>query len=785
MKMGVSLFYAIAVTLMVFFKVGTSQDECKGITCKECISFGSNCGWCLQKNFSESRCQLSRLLKKSCQEAAYSPSSESNAAKNDRVNDGSGDEPPVQVSPQKVVLKLRARDDKLAPIRMTFRAANNFPVDLYFLFDNSKSMQPYIQDLGSLAENIGKSIGNISRNFQMGYGVFQDKVILPFTDTTPVKLANPCLSASKQDVCSPPFEFQHLLNMTKNTQLFTKKVKETNITGNLDHPEGSLDAIMQSVTCKEKIGWRSTSRKLLIFASNDRFHLAGDGRLAGIVIPNDGMCHLDKDYKYSKELEQDYPSVSQIRKVIIENEVHVIFAVKDQKELFEKLSEKVPQSVVETLAKADQSSNRNMQEIIEKKYKEMISVVEMKHTNTPGVDVRIKAKSSICETKDTNVCKGIKIGDEIEFDVEIKLTECPADMRKLQVEIFPDSLRNDKLVVDIEPICTCACEIDQSSWEVNSNSCSDGNGTLKCGVCDCNENRSGPVCECATAEETSDQSQCSRPGENSTRVCSGVGQCECKVCKCNEGYSGPYCECNDVACGLYDKQICGGIRGKCVCGECKCATGYTGSTCQCSTSNDTCKLPATGEVCNAKGICECDLCVCQKGYIGKYCEICFLCGDSVCDSMTYRQCAQCHFEKKIETCPLNCPHVEIVESLKNLEASSQCSIKQDDGCFISFIVTGTIETNVTVIIQKTKTCPEPVDILPIVAGVVGGVVAIGLLLLILWKILTTIFDRIEYSRFEEDLKKCKWAQQDNPFYKGATTTYKNPMLDTSQPLDDK
>lgn len=61
-------------------------------------------------------------------------------------------------------------------------------------------------------------------------------------------------------------------------------------------------------------------------------------------------------------------------------------------------------------------------------------------------------------------------------------------------------------------------------------------------------------------------------------------------------------------------------------------------------------------------------------------------------------------------------------------------------------------------------CPEPVNIVPIAAGVVGGVVAIGLLLLLLWKILTTIFDRIEYSKFEEDLKQCKWAQVGNDQY---------------------
>ena len=42
--------------------------------------------------------------------------------------------------------------------------------------------------------------------------------------------------------------------------------------------------------------------------------LLGDGKLGGIVKPNDGLCHLDRNtpatYTHSTEL--DYPSVSQV-----------------------------------------------------------------------------------------------------------------------------------------------------------------------------------------------------------------------------------------------------------------------------------------------------------------------------------------------------------------------------------------------------------------------------------------------------------------------------------------
>ena len=42
--------------------------------------------------------------------------------------------------------------------------------------------------------------------------------------------------------------------------------------------------------------------------------LAGDGKLGGIVKPNDGLCHLDRNSPatYTHSTEQDYPSVSQV-----------------------------------------------------------------------------------------------------------------------------------------------------------------------------------------------------------------------------------------------------------------------------------------------------------------------------------------------------------------------------------------------------------------------------------------------------------------------------------------
>ncbi|CAG5132346.1 unnamed protein product, partial [Candidula unifasciata] len=682
------------------------EAQCVGTTCDECISSSYSCAWCTQKTFTGPRCQPRGALVASECETRYIENPESQQRVDEHVRDGNGlNLNAVQIQPQRVRITTRSRKDY--KFTMTFRAANNFPVDLYFLFDNSYSMANHIKDLAKLANDIGKSIGDISSNYLMGYGVFQDKVILPFTDTSPPRLANPCFDKSAVDpvICAPPFEFRHLLNMTKSIASFKEQVDKTEVTGNIDYPEGSLDAILQAITCKSEIGWRSVSRKLLIFASNDRFHLAGDGRLAGIVNPNDGHCHLDGAGKYAKELEQDYPSVSQLADITEKNEVHIIFAVtSNQLQLFKLLTDRIPQSKVELLSSPNDTSNKNIKDIIEKKYREMISEVEMVHTKVKGVDVQIKATSEECQLRGTNKCKGLEIGTEIKFDVEVKVTECPSnpEERIKEVVIYPESLKNDKLVIDIEMLCECPCSEDQKTWDTSSNVCTAGNGTLKCGVCECHKDRFGSLCECDATDLDGPNSGCIKPGENSTLLCSGTGKCECGVCTCDEGYSGPFCECNDRACGIFQREICGGANGRCVCGQCVCEPDFTGDACECPTSNSNCIYDE--KVCNNAGTCECGKCKCKgEGYIGQFCENCFFCGNSLCEVPTYRRCAQCAWSSQnVDDCRQDCPEINLVDTITSDEGPNVCSIIQDDGCSLYFQITRSSNgTDVVINVQKT------------------------------------------------------------------------------------
>lgn len=62
---------------------------------------------------------------------------------------------------------------------------------------------------------------------------------------------------------------------------------------NLDGPEGGLEALVQAIVCQKTIGWRPKSRKLLVYTTDATYHLAGDGRLAGIYSKNDLKCDFN------------------------------------------------------------------------------------------------------------------------------------------------------------------------------------------------------------------------------------------------------------------------------------------------------------------------------------------------------------------------------------------------------------------------------------------------------------------------------------------------------------
>ncbi|KAB0398112.1 hypothetical protein E2I00_019761, partial [Balaenoptera physalus] len=259
------------------------------------------------------------------------------------------------------------------------------------------------------------------------------------------KLRNPCPNKEKE--CQAPFAFRHVLKLTDNSNqpgglrhdttdstislrpcanLLKPKCKEmilssktpeppnpggscSRITPTSSAPQGAEGVLARlpdsyvalvsvpAVACPlltprhEEIGWRNVTR-LLVFATDDGFHFAGDGKLGAILTPNDGRCHLeDNMYKSSNEF---------------------------------KLTEIIPKSAVGELS--DDSSN--VVQLIKKAYNKLSSRVFLDHNTLP--DTLKVTYDSLCSNGVLKVdqprgdCDGVQINVPITFQVKVTATEC-------------------------------------------------------------------------------------------------------------------------------------------------------------------------------------------------------------------------------------------------------------------------------------------------------------------------------------------------------------------------
>uniref|UniRef100_A0A1B0CHL5 Integrin beta n=2 Tax=Endopterygota TaxID=33392 RepID=A0A1B0CHL5_LUTLO len=572
----------------------------------------------------------------------------------------------------------------------------------------------------------------------------------------------------------------------------TKEVSEASVSGNLDAPEGGFDAIMQAIACRDEVGWREHARRLLVFSTDAGFHYAGDGKLGGVITPNDGECHLDKNGHYTHSKIQDYPSISQINLKVKQNAINVIFAVtKQQIEVYKKLSEHIEGSSAAELS----SNSSNVVQLVEEEYNKISSSVVMKDNATSAV--KITYYSSCLEggkMVQTNMCDGLKVGDMVEFRANILVQTCPQNPRDWfqTFQIYPVGI-NESLIVDLQMLCDCECEHpDHRGYVSNAAECN-YHGTLKCGICECYDQYFGRNCECGMLDIHSEieRDRACRP-DNTTIDCSGRGACVCGVCECEkrpnpeEVISGTYCECDNFSCDRHNGLLCSGPdHGVCQCGVCHCLEGWTGTACDCRASNDTCINPHDGEICSGNGECVCGTCNCkitdEGRYSGRYCEKCPTCSGRCHE---FKDCVQCQVYQTgpmgddkdlcMQNCTLFTPITEEVVTADETKDEVLCTFYDEDDCRFQFVYTDRDDDKVVVRAQEERECPPKVFMLGVVLGVIAAIVLIGLAILLLWKLLTTINDRREFARFEKERMMAKWDTGENPIYKQATSTFKNP-----------
>ncbi|XP_043911160.1 integrin beta-3 isoform X2 [Protopterus annectens] len=596
-------------------------------SCRDCLAVHPSCAWCSQQDLplGASRCDLRDNFQENVCKSEYI---EYPASKMDIVEDkplsnkeSSSKSDFTQISPQKMVITLRPDDSVVFTIKV--RQVEDYPVDLYYLMDLSNSMKDDLSNIQTLGSNLARNMSTLTSNFRIGFGAFVDKPIAPYMYTSPEAIINPCYGTVLPP-CIPMFGYKHVLSLTDEVTRFNEEVKKQHVSRNRDAPEGGFDAIVQAAVCNTKIGWRQEASHLLVFTTDAKTHIALDGRIAGIVQPNDGECHIGSDNEYSHSTILDYPSLAQLNEKLTDNNINLIFAVTDVVvDLYKKYSELIPGTAVETLSK----DSNNIIQLIVDAYGKIRSKVELEVRDVP--EELFLSFNATCLNGEVNPglksCTGVKVGDTVSFSVEAKARGCP-DSKTKTFSIKPVGFK-DTLTITVNFNCDCSCE---ASAELNSTKCNYGNGTYECGICQCYPGHLGPMCECKEGEyNPTKQDQCI-PKEGQP-VCSGRGECSCSQCIChNNDFGkvwGKYCECDDFSCVRHKGKMCSG-HGQCSCGDCICDQGWSGDYCNCSTLIDNC-MAANDLMCSGRGQCSCGQCECtQPGAYGNTCEKCPTCPDA-------------------------------------------------------------------------------------------------------------------------------------------------------------
>ncbi|KAG5683512.1 hypothetical protein PVAND_012786 [Polypedilum vanderplanki] len=801
-------YWALALISLLIIKivlVNANSKYCVNQdTCDKCLNQHPTCAWCSDRLYEmrRARCMTEKdLLEANCRKEFiqinhYEPMSN---VRDDDLRDFNKDFDSVQIRPQSVRMKLQK--NRQQTVKLKYKPAKNYPLDLYLLMDLTWSMRDDKETLVKMGGSLSTSLKNLTENFRLGFGSFADKPIAPYIN--PGTEDNPCKLV--QETCLPTYGFKHKLAMTDNIQEFITKVNGSEITGNLDNLEGGLDALMQVLVCREEIGWNDKTRKIVVFATDGPMHFAGDGLLAGLVKKNDKSCHLSDKGEYMASLEYDYPSLEEIYRELLRTKVSVIFAVtSDVIYHYDQMHE-----IMEEITSVGQlaADSSNILQLVEQGFKQAVKRAQFQDDAPDYLRVEYKTNcGGKYETlQDTNKCDNIEIGKEYEFDVGITLLKYPDDGAKsVKIKIEEANIDAEATEIDIEidyPCTNCLAH----PGEIASALCS-RNGEYKCGACICDSGYVGKQCECNLQEYSSSKeldNQCREPkitNNNETKLmppCSDRGECLCGECFCNANYEGKYCECETCPVSDDNGEECNGHALFCDCGVCQCQPEFTGPTCECSTLQTNCISPDSkmsndgGKICSGHGTCKCNQCECEDSRTGKFCES--TPGNETFNSLCifYETCVQCVINRKLQH---ECSDYEQKCSSQNgllyksefydkiSDADILCiaRVRYDDDTVCEYKFTYELdeksETNLRI---ENTDCP-PVNVAAYsIIGIIVATFLIGFLILMVIKCNMYIAEKREFAAFEKERDQQTEYKYESPLYKSPVTTFRNPQS-TSQ-----
>ncbi|KAI5639675.1 integrin beta chain VWA domain-containing protein [Phthorimaea operculella] len=755
--------------LCVAFCFGVLQASvipCQKIkTCKACVRAVPACKWCSSDsvifNKKNPRCVSATIAFNECPaDNVENPKSTlSNIAEYNHDFSST-----TQIKPQR--LKITLRPGEPQAFNFSFKPSQNFPADLYFLFDSSTTMKGALRAVASAAKEIYESMKNKTSDVLIGMGTFVDKNAAPF-----VREKNPT---------NPISSYTHKLSLTEDIESFKKLVNElaSNAKGNYDQREGGFDALAQAITCN--IGWRDMSRKIIFFFTDALSHTAGDGKAAGILYPYDGECYTNGNGTYTKELQMDYPSIGMISELAQREGVTIIFIVENSiKKYYNAVAKHIHGSQVVQFRKFQDKitidEHASLHKLLSKIYTSITKTIKFETLMSPKQQKNIQISfepncTGEGSKKDPKCVIPITENTEaVNYQGKIMLSNYYEE-DNIQLPISIGSGIKEKLMLDIE-IVDCDCK--NKKEEGNKTEICSGHGIKKCGVCECEKNRIGDECQCPLNNNAYDDSSCKPGDENEHLPCNG-GHCECGICRCSPGREGKFCEC--IANNCVDK--CNG-HGSCFCGVCTCNPGWTGETCGCSTQ--AC-YAVNGKECNGRGHCECGSCKCddRASWDARVSQNRDTCEMSPCDSchdeqcLKLEECVKCSFNEEPD-CSHPCEGIQ-VDFVEELNATDRvCDVKVSTGCYTKLRYEyDDVNYQIRLFVQREENCL-------ISYYRTGGIVLVtlvlaGLATLVVWKWLMDRRDRQEYERFLKLHRLDRDQTCQNPIYEPATTTIRNPAF---------
>ncbi|XP_072311845.1 integrin beta-4 [Eucyclogobius newberryi] len=734
-RWALRLSVALGIFSSLFICSSANENYCfaaRATSCSKCLQAGVGCAYCPEETFHGPRCDFYKnVLAHGCSAAAVITAQSSMSIDlKKRIDVSLGES---QVTPQQVTMSFLPGEEKLLDVQVF--APLKGPLDLYILMDFSNSMEDDLDNLKKMGTQMATLVEQLSDDYTIGFGKFVDKVIEPQTDMRPSKLAQPWPNSD------PPFSFKNVITLTSDLQFYNNELQKERISGNLDAPEGGFDAILQAAVCTEKIGWRPLSTHLLVFSTESAFHYESDGInvLSGILQRNDEACHLDATGKYTEDINQDYPSVPTLVRVLGQNNIIPIFAVTNHSyTYYQKLKEYFPIAEVGLL----QEDSSNIVELMEMAFKSIRSKMSIRAEKPKGFEAQfLKSSGEVAQYGAFDFKPGAIGKFQMLLKAQQTVDEEPvcsasSDDREGNVRVKPTTF-NAAVNVQATVLCpTCDCE----KTVVAASPRCHGNGDLVCGKCQCYSGWVSTYCNCSASSSALDTSLCIGP--NMSDPCSGRGDClACGQCVCynSDQFEGPYCQYDKTQCLRFGGFLCND-RGSCIMGRCVCAEGWEGHACECPISNTTC-LDNNGGICNGRGKCVCGRCECPNTELGvtSTCEADFQSLLGACEAT--RTCVQCQAwgtgeKKKKEECDQCSYHTVKVSELKKRETVlDSCSFRdEDDDCTFHYTVddSKSAKGSLEVQVLEKKECP-PASLLWLLPLLLFLLLLLALLLLCCWK----------------------------------------------------